>query len=47
MLGIKQIKGEFEEKPDLLIAAEIRASFPSPADDYLHESKSHCQCYQA
>lgn len=38
MSGIKLIKGEFEEKLDLLIAPEIRAGFPSPADDYLHES---------
>ena len=38
MSGVKLIKGEFEEKLDLLIAPEIRAGFPSPADDYLHES---------
>lgn len=38
MKTIKLIKGEFEEKLDLLIAPEIRAGFPSPADDYLHES---------
>ena len=38
MKNIKLIKGEFEEKLDLLIAPEIRAGFPSPAEDYLHES---------
>lgn len=38
MKTIKLIKGEFEEKLDLLIAPEIRAGFPSPSDDYLHES---------
>ena len=38
MKNIKLIKGEFEKKLDLLIAPEIRAGFPSPAEDYLHES---------
>ena len=37
MSDISLIKGEFEEQPDLLIAPEIWAGFPSPADDYEHE----------
>ena len=38
MKGIKLVKGEFAEKLDLQFAPGIRAGFPSPADDYLHES---------
>lgn len=38
MESIKLIKGEFEEKVDLLLAPGIRAGFPSPAEDYLRES---------
>lgn len=38
MKSIKLIKGEFEEKVDLLLAPCIRAGFPSPAEDYLRES---------
>ena len=38
MKSIKLIKGEFEEKVDLLLAPGIRAGFPSPAEDYLRES---------
>ena len=38
MSGIKLIKSEFEHPLELLIALEIRAGFPSPAEDYLHES---------
>jgi len=38
MSGIKLIKSEFEHPLELLIAPEIRAGFPSPAEDYLHES---------
>ena len=38
MAGIKIYKGEFGEKLDLLIAPEIKAGFPSPAEDYLHDS---------
>ena len=38
MKSIKLIKGEFEEKADLLFAPGIRAGFPSPAEDYLRES---------
>ena len=38
MSGIKLIKSEFEHSLELLIAPEIRAGFPSPAEDYLHES---------
>ena len=35
---MKLIKGDFTKKLDLLIAPGIRAGFPSPAEDYLHES---------
>lgn len=38
MSGIKLIKGEFEEKLKLQLAPQIKAGFPSPAEDYLHES---------
>lgn len=38
MKSIKLIKSEFAEKLDLLIAPEIKAGFPSPAEDYLHDS---------
>jgi len=38
MKSIKLIKGEFEEKVDLLLSPGIRAGFPSPAEDYLRES---------
>ena len=38
MSNIKLIKGEFNQKLDLLLAPGIRAGFPSPAEDYLHES---------
>ena len=38
MSGIKLIKGEFGQSLELLIAPEIKAGFPSPAEDYLHDS---------
>ena len=38
MSGIKLFKGEFGKSLELLIAPEIKAGFPSPAEDYLHES---------
>ena len=38
MSEIKLIKGEFEERLKLMMAPEIKAGFPSPAEDYLHES---------
>ena len=38
MSGIKLFKGEFKTKLDLLIAPQLKAGFPSPAADYLHES---------
>ena len=38
MNSIKLIKGDFAEKLDLLIAPQIKAGFPSPAEDYLHDS---------
>ena len=38
MVNIKIIKGEFEKEERLQLAPEIKAGFPSPAEDYLHES---------
>ena len=38
MSTIHLIKGEFKEKLDLLFAPGVKAGFPSPAGDYLHES---------
>ena len=38
MSEIKLIKGEFKEKLELLFAPGVKAGFPSPAEDYLHES---------
>lgn len=38
MAKIKLIKGEFDKRLDLHFAPGIRAGFPSPAEDYLHES---------
>ena len=38
MSEIKLIKGEFKEKLDLMFAPGVKAGFPSPAEDYLHES---------
>ena len=38
MANIKIIKGEVKEKRDLLFAPGVKAGFPSPAGDYLHES---------
>lgn len=38
MREIKLIKGEFKEKLELLFAPGVKAGFPSPAEDYLHES---------
>ena len=38
MSEIQILKGVFEEKLDLLLAPGIKAGFPSPAGDYLHES---------
>ena len=35
---IKLLKGEFEKQLDLQFAPGIKAGFPSPAEDYLHES---------
>ncbi len=36
--NIKCIKGDFESKLALALAPTIKAGFPSPADDYLHDS---------
>lgn len=38
MSKLQLIKGEFEQSLDLLIAPQIKAGFPSPAEDYLRES---------
>ena len=38
MSKIQLIKGVFKEQLDLLIAPQIKAGFPSPAEDYLHDS---------
>ena len=36
--NIKCIKGDFESKLALALAPTIKAGFPSPADDYVHDS---------
>ena len=38
MKSIKIINSEFSEKLELELAPGIRAGFPSPAEDYLHDS---------
>ena len=38
MSKVHLIKGDFKEKLDLLFAPGVKAGFPSPAGDYLHES---------
>lgn len=38
MPGMKIYKGEFEKQLELLLAPEIKAGFPSPAQDYMRES---------
>lgn len=35
---MKLIQGEFKQQLDLQFAPGIKAGFPSPADDYLHDS---------
>lgn len=35
---MKILKGKFDKKLELQIAPSIKAGFPSPADDYLHDS---------
>ncbi len=35
---MKLIKGDFKKRLDLQFAPGIKAGFPSPADDYLHDS---------
>ena len=37
MANIKIIQGDFEKKLTLQFAPGIKAGFPSPADDYLHD----------
>ena len=36
--NIKIIEGEFEKHLELQFAPTIKAGFPSPADDYTHDS---------
>jgi DNA polymerase V len=38
MIKMKILKGEFDKKLELQVAPSIKAGFPSPADDYLHDS---------
>lgn len=38
MSSIQLLKGDFEKELKLHFAPSIMAGFPSPADDYLHES---------
>jgi len=38
MANIRIIQGDFKRRLDLLLAPGIKAGFPSPADDYQHES---------
>ncbi len=38
MANIKIIKGDFEEQLNLQFAPGIKAGFPSPAQDYMHDS---------
>lgn len=38
MSDLKIIRGEFASSMPLLYASNIKAGFPSPADDYLHDT---------
>ena len=38
MANIQIIKGDFKEKLELPIAEGLKAGFPSPAEDYSHET---------
>ena len=38
MPELQIIEGEFKKKLDLQLAAAIKAGFPSPADDYRHDT---------
>ena len=38
MSGMKIYKGEFDKQLELLLAPQIKAGFPSPAQDYMRES---------
>ena len=38
MNNIQIIQGNFEKKLDLPIAEGLKAGFPSPAEDYSHET---------
>ena len=37
MSGMKISKGEFDKQLELLLAPQIKAGFPSPAQDYMRE----------
>ena len=39
MANIKIIQGGFEQKLKLQFAPGIKAGFPSPAEDYSHETR--------
>ena len=38
MPNIRILQGDFKEKLELPIAEGLKAGFPSPADDYSHET---------
>ena len=38
MGAVHIIHGEFNRKLDLVIVPEIKAGFPSPAEDYMHDT---------
>ena len=38
MTGMKIYKGEFGKQLELLLAPQIKAGFPSPAQDYMREN---------
>ena len=38
MTSIRIIQGDFQKKLKLPIAEGVKAGFPSPADDYIHET---------
>ena len=38
MANIQIIQGDFEKKLELPIAEGLKAGFPSPAEDYSHET---------
>ena len=38
MADIKIVRGDFQKRLNLRLASGLKAGFPSPADDYMHES---------